>query len=496
MLISSRLWSLTHSTLPWKGYSVPANTNPIEYFIDLLSVDYSSSETERASRQRIQDLAGAFKTTQYADSYKNSIESSSGSIENDLTKRSGKKSARKKRRKSVLSSIEIGDEESFYEDDEYRYSQSSRLTKSRRGRPMGAIVRGIKKFRILFVRAWRQVTRDSKLNFARLMSSLFVSLLYGAIYNKLSLKASSIPDRLGLLQIAAVSTAMTTVVKATTTFVTERQIVNRERKSDAYGTLSYLLSKLAAELPLAVLFPCISGSIMYKMCGLNPDKGKFVNFLKVLTVESIAAASIGMAVGSFAPSTEAAVAIAPSVMVIFIVFGGLFVVNTPHWCSWMPKASLIKWGYEALCVNEFSGLTFQPTGPVGTSAITKGETLLENIGFENSSLSRCLDGLGAIILTCYTFTYLSLLRQKPSSEPLWKKNKHEDEDGLEGATSSDTTITAEAVSTKSKLNKDENNADVNSTEMESNGVGNMSKNRNKPLIIPAKTMNVHKSRRL
>ena len=84
----------------------------------------------------------------------------------------------------------------------------------------------------------------------------------------------------------------------------------------------------------------------------------------------------------------------------------------------------------------------------------------------------------------------------PPPPPVLAVPAVEDEDGLEGATSSDTTITAEAVSTKSKLNKDENNADVNSTEMESNGVGNMSKNRNKPLIIPAKTMNVHKSRHL
>jgi len=133
---------------------------------------------------------------------------------------------------------------------------------------------------------------------------------------------------------------MTTVVKATTSFVTERQIVNRERRSGAYSTGAYLLAKLVAEVPLSVVFPCISGTIIYKLCGLNPAPGKFLSFLKILTVESIAAAAIGMAVGSFAPSVDAAVAISPSVMVIFIVFGGLFVVNTPSYFDWMPKVGI------------------------------------------------------------------------------------------------------------------------------------------------------------
>lgn len=115
-------------------------------------------------------------------------------------------------------------------------------------------------------------------------------------------------------------------------------------------------------------------------------------------------------------------------MVIFIVFGGLFVVNTPPYLSYMPKTSLIKWSYEALCVNEFQGLELNPKGTVGSLAVSKGETLLENIGFSKSTVNSCLKGLGSIIAFNYVFTYISLLRQKPSTKPLWKEkdvNKEE-----------------------------------------------------------------------
>jgi ABC-type transport system involved in multi-copper enzyme maturation permease subunit len=51
---------------------------------------------------------------------------------------------------------------------------------------------------------------------------------------------------------------------------------------------------------------------------------RFAKFLGILTLESFASASLGLAVGSVAPSTEAALAIGPAVMVVFIVFGGYY----------------------------------------------------------------------------------------------------------------------------------------------------------------------------
>ena len=44
--------------------------------------------------------------------------------------------------------------------------------------------------------------------------------------------------------------------------------------------------------------------------------------------------------GSLAPTVESAVAISPAVMVIFIVFGGLYVVNTPSYLRWVSKVQL------------------------------------------------------------------------------------------------------------------------------------------------------------
>ena len=158
-----------------------------------------------------------------------------------------------------------------------------------------------------------------------------------------------------------------------------------------------------------------------------------------------------MAVGSFAPTVEAAIAISPSIMVIFIVFGGLFVVNTPTYLKWMPKASLIKWAYEALCVNEFDGLRLNPEASRGPLAVTDGAQVLESLGFKDSTISRALQGLSIIIAANYVFTYLSLLTQKPSNESI-KPAADEDSKGSTG-TSADIDMTDMTVMATKKGGK-------------------------------------------
>ena len=99
-------------------------------------------------------------------------------------------------------------------------------------------------FKVLYVRAVRQITRDKALNIARFMSNLFSGLLFGTIYYQLSNSAVTVADRLGLLQVAAVNTAMLALIKAITTFSLEKLIVQRERRNGLYSVFPYLLSKV------------------------------------------------------------------------------------------------------------------------------------------------------------------------------------------------------------------------------------------------------------
>nr|GEV63616.1 ABC transporter G family member 7 isoform X2 [Tanacetum cinerariifolium] len=93
---------------------------------------------------------------------------------------------------------------------------------------------------------------------------------------------------------------------------------------------------------------------------LHPTLSRFGKFSGIVTAESFAASAMGLTVGAMVPTTEAALALGPSLMTVFIVFGGYYVNadNTPIIFRWIPRVSLIRWAFQGLCINEFKGLGF------------------------------------------------------------------------------------------------------------------------------------------
>jgi len=80
--------------------------------------------------------------------------------------------------------------------------------------------------------------------------------------------------------------------------------------------------------------------------------------------------------------------------------------------------SLIRWSFEALCINEFTGLSLKPQGQSGMLSVNTGEQVLASLGCSGSSVIRALKYQAAIIGANYLFTLISLLLQKPSFEKI------------------------------------------------------------------------------
>ena len=64
--------------------------------------------------------------------------------------------------------------------------------------------------------------------------------------------------------------------------------------------------------------------------------GKFARYALSNVVEALSATALGMAVGAAAPSTEAALVLGPAVVLVFIVFGGLYtnIDDMPGYLKW------------------------------------------------------------------------------------------------------------------------------------------------------------------
>jgi len=358
------------ATCPGGPGSVPANVNPAEFCLDQVSVDQDSPEEERATLAHVNEVANAFA-----------------------------KGPLWKREPPAWAEAE--------QDGQGRDENGKRKSRGHEGAGR------LKQLRVLFGRAWRQAIRDKQNNKVRAMSNLMSAVIFGTVFHKMGRRQTSIQDRQGLLQVAAINTAMASLMKTLGVFPKERVLVNRDRSNGAYGVAPYFVSKLAAELPVSAAFPLIFGAVVYPMCGLDPTPAKLGRFLGSVTLESFCSAALGMCVGSIAPSPEAAFAMGPAVMVIFIVFGGYYVneENVPRLLRGLPRASLIKWAFQALLVNEMRGLTFEQR-PDHPTDLTTGEQALERLGFHTEDVNECAKAQLKLLAGFYGVCYYLLASNK------------------------------------------------------------------------------------
>lgn len=352
------------------GYGCPEHYNPAEFLADLVAIDHSSPESESASTQRVAALVEAWAKKKKEEQEKGS---------NDV--QAGQQQQQEQQQQQLQEEI----------------------------RPACGLGRQIA---LLLQRSWRQVTRDKATAASRASSQISSALVFSSIYWKLGKTQAAIQDRLGLLQVAAVGTAMTSLIKTLNVFPNERTIVVRERSRAAYPVLPYLLAKLAAEVPVGAIFPAIFASIVYPAT-LRGGVPKFLKFVGVLTAESFSAQALGLAVGAAAPSTEAALAIGPAVVLISIVFGGLFVndKSVPIALQWAPKTSLIKHAFEGACVSEFQGEEFEPDEH--GHGDTRGEEVLSRLAFQNDDVKGTLINQGKISMFYWWATFCILQAKKP-----------------------------------------------------------------------------------
>jgi hypothetical protein len=98
-------------------------------------------------------------------------------------------------------------------------------------------------FRLLFRRAWKEVSRSKAAFLIKASQQLMIALIYGGIYS-LGRTQSSIQDRFGLLSLVAIGAGNLAIASTIRTFPKEKAIVASERSKGMYTVAPYFLSKV------------------------------------------------------------------------------------------------------------------------------------------------------------------------------------------------------------------------------------------------------------
>jgi ABC-type multidrug transport system permease subunit len=285
-----------------------------------------------------------------------------------------------------------------------------------RSKPKSGILR---QFSLLLKRSFREVARGKTAIIIKVVQQVTLGLIYGGIY-KLGDNQASIQDRFGLLSLIAIGSANMAVASTIRSFPREKAIVSKEIASNMYRTLPYFIGKAISELPLVAVFNSVFGVIVYRLTGLSNMAGKFRRFLGLLTTHGMASEAVGLLIGAISPNSDVALALFPAVLVLNIIFDGKNISeeSTPRLLRWIPKVSLIRWGFQGLCLNEFDGLQFASGGGRRGPVAATGADALDRIGLDISgdkghSLSDVVRAQAMITLGGWLLSYVGLTLTRP-----------------------------------------------------------------------------------
>ena len=287
-------------------------------------------------------------------------------------------------------------------------------------------------FCLLFERSFQQVIRNRVLLVIRLVLSVFFGVLMGLIASGSGGGQRSIQDKSGVLFFTCINQAFGGMFGTLNSFPREKNIVMRERAAKSYYSSSYYLAKVCAELPVSAFFPMVYAIVVYWMAGLNPDPLRFANFIGITMLISLVSMGFGVFVAAGTNSVDAATQVGPQLLIVFLLFGG-FYINTqsiPVWLAWIQEFSLLRWGFEALSVNEFRDLAIgcvsnATASEAGITDATKiddvcltGNDALKRLSFGAFSAGQCAAYLGVIGAAFHLLAYLLLRFKKPTFQVL------------------------------------------------------------------------------
>ncbi|KAJ2579605.1 hypothetical protein GGH95_003018, partial [Coemansia sp. RSA 1836] len=276
------------------GYQCPMHENPADYFIDLMTLDYRSDDALARSKAQVKELADKFaereaQLTTYSNSEKPSSASGKGvelSGELDLPRNNW-------------------------------FSEYSTLAR----------------------RDWTNALRNVPFLMGQITQSVFMALLIGFMFFYLKMDSVSVQNRLGVLFIVAVNATFPIVMPFLTLYYKERDIMVRERSSATYRVTSFYVSKFTTYVPIALASNTIFFIGIYFISHLSFDAGKFFIGLATFFSLSIVSVAFLLLVGSGVKSIEVGFVVAPAILTIQLLFGGLFA--NPHTIT--PVLRWIRW---------------------------------------------------------------------------------------------------------------------------------------------------------
>lgn len=256
-------------------------------------------------------------------------------------------------------------------------------------------------FNLLLKRSFINTLREPSLLKSRTIQAFGIAVLAGLIWLRLNYTQAGAQDRVSSLFFIFTSATFGALNGPTFVFPSERAVFFREKSSNMYSTGIYYLSKYLTELPINVILPVISTTILYWMIGFNNSPIPWLILTAFTILLNITGNALGMALSCSILNTGIVIKIQPLIILPLMLFGGFFLNSSsvPNYFIWLEYLSFIRYAFRAGCNAIFTlgdPLTFQC--PNNMCPYPNGEAIVKSLDFVGHPIY-----IDAIILLGMTF---------------------------------------------------------------------------------------------
>ncbi|KAH6563267.1 hypothetical protein BASA62_008693 [Batrachochytrium salamandrivorans] len=321
-------------------YPLPPKTNPSDFFMDIMTLDQRSKELRDASQARIDRFVAAY------DIIRQNTFSSTNMLAPTPISTPGLKSG------------------------------NSLVNRTRTEWPsswLGEVM-------VLLHRNMVDLSRDKASIGTTIGQGLFLMLVLGFIYFKMTNDTGGVQSRIGLLFFLCINQTFAVVMPNISVFPLQRQIIKRERSAGSYRSSSAFVAKLISSLPLSFLGDH-SAHCSNVLDGWTSAYCREVLYVSVYYFGACECRECAW-IASWCrcpPMFRVGLIIAPLVNIVFVLFGG----------------QLGQFGQDSSLSslhspqNEFGGLVLDPCAP-GRTCYATGEDVIREFSLGNPSLWVCV----------------------------------------------------------------------------------------------------------
>ncbi|KAJ2078248.1 hypothetical protein H4R24_004615 [Coemansia sp. RSA 988] len=315
------------------------NPNPANFFIDLMTIDFTSTEAMQKSEQRVQALAELFVKFQEGGTRL------LPDPEKEIMNNSGASTVRENAPSTKGSKI-VGN-----------ITEEQAMLVLTEPPPMND---WLSEMLVLLKRDWTITMRNRSFVGGIAAQCLMMMLFVGFVFFQLKKDQASVQNRIGTLFFLVLTEVFPIIIPAMVAIMSGRSVLLRERSSGTYRMTTYFFARILSLMPVAFVPYTIMCTGVYFISHLQYHAGKF--FINLAVNFAMLFSSLGFAflMAMLVSRVDIATTIAPVSMSCFMLFAGNLAnadAITPV-LRWIKYVCTIFYAYAGLMQNEFNGLEF------------------------------------------------------------------------------------------------------------------------------------------